>query len=113
MRTAARVVARSRVGRTVGHGIPAHKLGPKRPPPQPWREPVDGRAPRLSSTEFIGHDVRGVGVFKDRDPLRVPRLFSLASWGGLVGWVVALGGSGWISWRRHGGMDYIFSRDRE
>lgn len=105
VRTAARVVSASRVGRVVAHGNRARRLGPRRPPERDWRVAEDGRAPRLSSREYIGHDVQGIGPWAERDPLRVPRLWTLASWGGLVGWLAAVGGSGWIAWRRHGGID--------
>lgn len=83
----------------------SRRLGPRRPPARDWRVSEGGRAPRLGTREFIGHDVRGVGAFEEKDPLKVPRFWRRAEWGGLLGWAVALTGSGWIAWRRHGGKD--------
>lgn len=107
VRTAAQLLARSTVGGVVRDGKETRRLGPRRTPAGDWRESSDGRAPRLGPREFIGHDVRGSGAWEDRDPLRVPKLFTLGSLGGLLGWVTAVGGSGWLAWRRHGGRDAL------
>lgn len=69
-----------------------------------WAEAVGGVAPRLLPTELIGKNVTRVGRFASVDPLKTPRLptrWQVAGFGIFVGLV---GTTGWISWRRHGGL---------
>ncbi len=51
-----------------------------------WREPVDGRAPRLSSTEYIGTGVTRSGRFASKDPLRTGKVWSRWQWAAAAGW---------------------------
>ena len=104
-RVAVRAVVPDAAREVLRRGRRARRIGPRRPPADDWRVPVDGRAPRLGTRELIGHDVRAGGAWEGRDPLRVPRLWSRPSWVAFLGWLLALGGSGWLSWRKHGGRD--------
>jgi hypothetical protein len=81
--------------------------------PVNWRDPVDGRAPRLGPHEYIGHDVRGRGAWAHRDPLRVPRLWTAANWGALAGLIGLTAGAGWRSWRQHGGKEFLLRAYRD
>ncbi|WP_052667146.1 hypothetical protein [Nitriliruptor alkaliphilus] len=60
-----------------------------------WDRPVDGRAPRLSSTETIA--VSGVGRFEGADPLTV--VVGWRSLGRLLGVGVLAAGVGLSWWR--------------
>ncbi len=84
---------------------------PSTRPPQDWDRPVDGRAPRLGTREYIGHDIRGRGAWADRDPLLTPKWWSQARFGAVAGWAALTAGAGYLSWRRHGGKAFILGRD--
>jgi hypothetical protein len=76
-----------------------------------WKQPDPAGAPRLGSHRYIGHDVRGRGAWRGRDPLRTPRWWSGARWGGLLGWAGLTAGAGYLSWRQHGGMEGLFPEE--
>ena len=77
-----------------------------------WRTPVDGRAPRLGPGQYIGHDIApGRGAWAGRDPMRTPRWWSGWSFSALATWAALTAGTGYLSWRRHGGKDFLFGRD--
>jgi len=87
----------------------SRRLGPRRGGPTPvWREPVDGRAPRLGPREFIGADITRKGPWADRDPLVTPRWWSRYEWVALAGWAALTGGAGYLAWRKHGGKAALF-----
>lgn len=69
-----------------------------------WAEATGGFAPRLLPHERIGTGITRVGRFAKVDPLKTPGLptkWQVAGFGFFVGLV---GTTGWISWRRHGGL---------
>lgn len=77
-----------------------------------WRTPVDGRAPRLGPKQYIGSDIApGRGAWAGRDPMRTPRWWSGVRWTALLTSALLAGGSGFLSWRRHGGKDFLFGHD--
>lgn len=77
-----------------------------------WRDAVDGRAPRLGPRQYIGHDIApGTGAWADRDPMRTPHWWHVGRWIALAGWGLLSAGSGWLSWRRHGGREFLLGRD--
>lgn len=82
-------------------------------PPLGWERPDDGRAPRLTPTELIGHDIRGRGAWAERDPLVTPRWWSQARFGAVAGWAAMTAGAGYLSWRKHGGRSFLFGTDDE
>ena len=89
----------------------AHRARSMRRPstrPGDWRTPVGGQAPRLGPRELIGHDIRGRGAWEGRDPLETPRWWSRPHWVALFGWAVLTAGSGYASWRQHGGRRFVF-----
>lgn len=57
------------------------------------RAAVDGRAPRYGPGEFIGGDVRGVGAFEGRDPMRTGKVFNVWQWLAMAGWAGMLAGA--------------------
>lgn len=70
-----------------------------------WRTAVDGRAPRLGPREVIGDGMTTrVGIFRERDPLRFPKLWTRVRFLALVLWTGVVGGSIWKAWRDHGGL---------
>lgn len=103
-RTGAGAVRRiaSRAGRARSFRRPSTRV-------EDWRTPVDGRAPRLGPREYIGHDIRGRGAWKGRDPLTSPVWWAAPRWVAVVGWAALTAGSGFIAWRRHGGKAFLFS----
>ena len=79
-----------------------------------WRATVDGRAPRLGPRQYIGHDIApGRGAWDGRDPMRTPRWWGGPRWTALAGWALLSAGTGFLSWRRHGGKAYLFGRDAD
>lgn len=91
----------------------AHRIGGPSTRVADWRTPVDGRAPRLGTRQYIGHDVEGRGAWARKDPLKVPRWWSGARFGALAGWAALTAGTGYLSWRRHGGASFVFGREDE
>ena len=77
-------------------------------PGHDWRVPVDGRAPRLGPRTHIGHDVRGHGAWAQRDPLATPRWWTGSALLAALGWLGLTAGTGYLSWRRHGGKAALF-----
>ena len=45
--------------------------------------------------------------------MRTPRWWSGVRWSALLTSTLLVGGSGFLSWRRHGGKDFLFGRDDE
>ncbi len=70
-----------------------------------WRESVDGRAPRLTPTEYIGTGVTRTGRFASRDPLRTGKVWTRWHWLGFLGWAGWLGGLLAVARRRAGSPD--------
>ena len=101
-RTAARAALRA-AGRS-------RRLGPRHTT-TPWREPVDGRAPRLGPREFIGADITRRGAWANRDPLVTPRWWNRYEWLALAGWAALTGGTGYLAWRKHGGKAALFGSE--
>lgn len=66
-----------------------------------WRDPVDGRAPRLGPREYVGAGVTRSGRFRGKDPLRTGRVWSRWQWLAAAGWAGLLGGSLAAAKRRH------------
>ena len=74
-----------------------------------WRDAVDGRAPRLGPRQYIGHDIApGRGAWAERDPMRTPHWWGGPRWSALLGWAALTAGTGYLSWRRHGGRAFLF-----
>lgn len=64
-----------------------------------WREPVDGRPPRLTPGQYIADGITRRGRFADVDPLRTSRLPTRWEWAALAGWVGLAAWRGWRLWR--------------
>jgi len=69
-----------------------------------WAESTGGVAPRLLPNERIGAGISRVGRFATIDPLKTPRLPTRWQFAGFGFFAVLVGTTGWISWRRHGGL---------
>lgn len=78
-----------------------------------WWKAVDGRAPRLGAKEVIGDGMTRVGIFRERDPLRFPRLWTRVRFLSLLLWLATVGGSLWKAWRDHGGLPDVGGADEE
>jgi hypothetical protein len=92
-------------------GKPRALRVPETRPGVDWKQPNPAGAPRLGSDRYIGHDIRGRGAWRGRDPLRTPRWWSGARWAGLLGWAGLTAGAGYLSWRQHGGSEALFSEE--
>lgn len=69
-----------------------------------WAEATGGIAPHLLPTEGIGTGITRRGRWAKVDPLTTPKFptrWHVAGFGFFVGLV---GTTGWVSWRRHGGL---------
>lgn len=69
-----------------------------------WAEAVGGIAPHLLDNEGIGTGITRRGRWAKVDPLATPKFPSRWRVVGLGFFVGLVGTTGWVSWRRHGGL---------
>jgi hypothetical protein len=69
-----------------------------------WAEATGGIAPRLLPIEGIGVGVTRRGRWSKVDPLSTPKFPSRWQVVGFGFFVGLVGTTGWVSWRRHGGL---------
>lgn len=69
-----------------------------------WAEAAGGIAPHLLPTEGIGKGVTRHGRWARVDPLATPKFPTRWQVAGFAFFVGLVGTTGWVSWRRHGGL---------